>query len=105
MLVMCTMSHWHLCLFFYSRRRRHTRFKCDWSSDVCSSDLQRQRRRVVAELVAVIQFGGIRGKRVDRLPRDRVDRKSVVEGKRVDLGGRRIIKKKNLFNSVPLNHT
>src|SRR5260370_28820313 len=28
------------CLFFFfSSRRRHTRFKCDWSSDVCSSDL------------------------------------------------------------------
>src|SRR5260370_35595475 len=25
--------------FFFSSRRRHTRFKCDWSSDVCSSDL------------------------------------------------------------------
>src|SRR5260370_9224902 len=25
--------------FFVSSRRRHTRFKCDWSSDVCSSDL------------------------------------------------------------------
>src|SRR5712691_7600374 len=24
---------------FISRRRRHTRFDCDWSSDVCSSDL------------------------------------------------------------------
>src|SRR5260370_1423362 len=23
---------------FFSSRRRHTRFKCDWSSDVCSSD-------------------------------------------------------------------
>src|SRR5205085_388264 len=38
----------HLCLssllvivifFFFSSRRRHTRFDCDWSSDVCSSDL------------------------------------------------------------------
>src|SRR5260370_9091797 len=28
----------YLC-FFFSSRRRHTRFKCDWSSDVCSSDL------------------------------------------------------------------
>src|SRR5882762_5645238 len=27
--------------FFFSSRRRHTRFKCDWSSDVCSSDLSR----------------------------------------------------------------
>src|SRR5207237_577704 len=26
-------------IFFFSSRRRHTRFKCDWSSDVCSSDL------------------------------------------------------------------
>src|SRR5260370_21727151 len=26
-------------VFFFSSRRRHTRFKCDWSSDVCSSDL------------------------------------------------------------------
>src|SRR5690606_39595970 len=25
--------------FFFSRRRRHTRFSRDWSSDVCSSDL------------------------------------------------------------------
>src|SRR5260370_32448844 len=28
-----------LLFFFFSSRRRHTRFKCDWSSDVCSSDL------------------------------------------------------------------
>src|SRR5256886_11558377 len=28
--------------FFFSSRRRHTRFDCDWSSDVCSSDLKRQ---------------------------------------------------------------
>src|SRR2546430_11475979 len=26
---------------FISSRRRHTRFDCDWSSDVCSSDLAR----------------------------------------------------------------
>src|SRR5690242_19015576 len=28
-----------LCCFFFSSRRRHTRLTCDWSSDVCSSDL------------------------------------------------------------------
>src|SRR5256886_5367582 len=33
--------------FFFSSRRRHTRFDCDWSSDVCSSDLA---GRSVAEL-------------------------------------------------------
>src|SRR5690606_40369834 len=33
----CIMS---LLCFFFSSRRRHTRFSRDWSSDVCSSDLQ-----------------------------------------------------------------
>src|SRR3990167_5537737 len=28
---------------FFSSRRRHTRFDCDWSSDVCSSDLEENR--------------------------------------------------------------
>src|SRR5260370_1420863 len=32
-------ARWADLLFFFSSRRRHTRFKCDWSSDVCSSDL------------------------------------------------------------------
>src|SRR5437588_6523234 len=29
----------HVFFFFFSSRRRHTRSLCDWSSDVCSSDL------------------------------------------------------------------
>src|SRR2546430_8130407 len=33
----CTQSR--VFFFFFSSRRRHTRFDCDWSSDVCSSDL------------------------------------------------------------------
>src|SRR6267143_3442067 len=28
--------------FFFSSRRRHTSWRCDWSSDVCSSDLARR---------------------------------------------------------------
>src|SRR5256886_12020294 len=47
-------------IFFFSSRRRHTRFDCDWSSDVCSSDLPSRcpvvdvldRRLAVAELGA-----------------------------------------------------
>src|SRR2546430_6324083 len=31
---------WLCFFFFFSSRRRHTRFDCDWSSDVCSSDLR-----------------------------------------------------------------
>src|SRR5256885_14223569 len=82
--------------FFFSSRRRHTRLQGDWSSDVCSSDLytagegrhagfHRDRRGI----------GGLgAGRAAQRGGRDAGDRESGVEGKRVDLGGRRIIKKK-----------
>src|SRR5260370_3073292 len=36
--IVVTLTRALFC-FFFSSRRRHTRFKCDWSSDVCSSDL------------------------------------------------------------------
>src|SRR5207302_9570827 len=40
------------CFFFFSSRRRHTRFSRDWSSDVCSSDLTlRQRKRLADEFM------------------------------------------------------
>src|SRR2546429_4531399 len=36
-----------VCLpFFFSSRRRHTRCSRDWSSDVCSSDLQTLRQEL-----------------------------------------------------------
>src|SRR5260370_26215388 len=38
-------------LFFFSSRRRHTRFKCDWSSDVCSSDLEWAEGQPLADVV------------------------------------------------------
>src|SRR3546814_10937129 len=71
----------------------------DWSSDVCSSDLGR-----AARPTAPGRARGRPGRRARRAGRRRpracrADRKSVVKGKsvsvRVDLGGRRIIKKKN----------
>src|SRR2546430_11861918 len=34
-------------MFFFSSRRRHTRFDCDWSSDVCSSDLAEKRSMTI----------------------------------------------------------
>src|SRR6266487_5986530 len=38
--------------FFFSSRRRHTRWTGDWSSDVCSSDLRHPRRAdAVFELI------------------------------------------------------
>src|SRR5690606_40518056 len=36
---MCCHVCSHCRSFFFSSRRRHTRFSRDWSSDVCSSDL------------------------------------------------------------------
>src|SRR5436190_18360510 len=33
------LSFFFFFFFFFSSRRRHTRSLCDWSSDVCSSDL------------------------------------------------------------------
>src|SRR5256886_8487995 len=46
-------------LFFFSSRRRHTRFDCDWSSDVCSSDL-------LAETPGALAALGMRGGRGGR---------------------------------------
>src|SRR5436190_15126392 len=41
--------------FFFSSRRRHTRSLCDWSSDVCSSDLiQFSRRDVLCASTAIV---------------------------------------------------
>src|SRR5256885_12927734 len=39
-----------LVVFFFSSRRRHTRLQGDWSSDVCSSDLQCLMRAERADL-------------------------------------------------------
>src|SRR5688572_33087810 len=37
----------YFVFFFFSSRRRHTRFDCDWSSDVCYSDLDTEQGRIV----------------------------------------------------------
>src|SRR5690606_40913997 len=46
--------------FFFSSRRRHTRFSRDWSSDVCSSDLTvaQAQRRVEAAIEDRRRIGG-----------------------------------------------
>src|SRR6267143_59429 len=36
--------------FFFSSRRRHTRWNCDWSSDVCSSDLVRHDSAMIVQV-------------------------------------------------------
>src|SRR5437879_12307157 len=60
-----------MSVFFFSSRRRHTRYIGDWSSDVCSSDLYREgelsmaldpdqdeeQARAAAEVAARLQIG------------------------------------------------
>src|SRR3712207_6868844 len=41
-----------MLIFFFSSRRRHTRYWRDWSSDVCSSDLSRHREALIADAQA-----------------------------------------------------
>src|SRR3989475_3893477 len=101
-------------VFFFSSRRRHTRFDCDWSSDVCSSDLGSFLRTHAQQQFASLVF-------LDCfiIPPELLKKASEKEvhqwecgiesdgalillqrseerrvGKSVDLGGRRIIKKK-----------
>src|SRR2546430_9713896 len=45
----CIAFKYSIFVFFFSSRRRHTRFDCDWSSDVCSSDLVSEGRMYPAE--------------------------------------------------------
>src|SRR3712207_8840796 len=90
--------------FFFSSKRRHTRYWRDWSSDVCSSDLHGAPHVVVCtrenedgrSRFQRVWRPGLRWSRhrLRRRSRATRDRKSVVEGKSVDLGGRRILKKK-----------
>src|SRR2546427_4585947 len=69
-------------LFFFSSRRRHTRFDCDWSSDVCSSDLEQKKAEELTEKlsadikIALVSDAGMPaisdpGYRIVRLCRER----------------------------------
>src|SRR5690606_39422288 len=45
--------------FFFSSRRRHTRFSRDWSSDVCSSDLVTASLNNAGLMALMILAGGL----------------------------------------------
>src|SRR2546426_10696447 len=85
--------------FFFSSRRRHTRLQGDWSSDVCSSDLvarlPRHRDPHGVSLLTDVNLRALEREQhfvVDLVSEPRSEERRV--GKSVDLGGRRIIKKK-----------
>src|SRR5689334_24233271 len=75
-----TVSSTFLFSFFFSSRRRHTRWNCDWSSDVCSSDLPRLAAGA-QDLEGIAALQRIRGK--DRLPHRPVHRAFLREPRRV----------------------
>src|SRR5690349_23597228 len=78
-------------IFFFSSRRRHTRSLRDWSSDVCSSDLTLP--RVIASPMKCSRRFCRSGPVKSQCNTEwRSEERRV--GKGVDLGGRRIIKKK-----------
>src|SRR5215204_1810908 len=79
----------HEAMFFFSSRRRHTRSLCDWSSDVCSSTSRPSPSAFDMSLTPISTRPRTRASASAR------DRQSVVSGKSVDLGGRRLIKTKN----------
>src|SRR5256885_4621524 len=114
-----TASSWGSCLlrvvcFFFSSRRRHTRLQGDWSSDVCSSDLSRSvatPRRSPARSSRYShrpawgllptgwssresQNAPARGSRHWRGRREKKERERGVGGKRGDIRGGRVLKKK-----------
>src|SRR5438477_11826408 len=87
--------------FFFSSRRRHTRLTCDWSSDVCSSDLialspfreAGYRRLMDAHVVAGNRAEALRVyEQCRQLLAERSEERRV--GKSVELGGCRMIEKK-----------
>src|SRR3712207_8296139 len=105
---------------FFSNIRRHTRYWRDWSSDVCSSDLVKTRqpvhkpfriagreqvpvRAILDDLGGTSDIGHdhrhtgrelFEGRHRERLDRRAARSEERRVGKGVDLGGRRIIKKK-----------
>src|SRR3712207_7087489 len=64
------MIYFDFFAFFFSSRRRHTRYWRDWSSDVCSSDLLNKLERC-----KVIANGGVG---VDRIDLDAATERGIV---------------------------
>src|SRR3546814_15508211 len=102
------MLYFYLLIFFFFFKQK-TAYEMrisDWSSDVCSSDLG----KMTLPITSWHADEGLPNARplarcaAMPLSFDREDRKSVVSGKsvsvRVDLGGRRIIKKKRKSTNI-----
>src|SRR5438874_13450286 len=84
------MPDFNAISFFFSSRRRHTSSLRDWSSDVCSSDLDLERLRQRPIVLATVVFLSSRrlvgeGARRDEVPPpDLLGRLAKLEGDDVD---------------------
>src|SRR5260370_37497142 len=94
-----TWQRWPI--FFFSSRRRHTRFKCDWSSDVCSSDLGSGRDRQIVsrdgEIVAPTRIENRAGSDSQLPILDRRAKIFFVAARRVALTSRVLKDRLHLF--------
>src|SRR5205085_3446403 len=95
----CPQPKFVRSVFFFSSRRRHTRFDCDWSSDVCSSDLPLRILTTESRhesIIRSVRLLGIGQDAIEYLPADnlgKIGRASCRE-RGVEFGGGRSSKKK-----------
>src|SRR6266478_9578881 len=92
--------------FFFSSRRRPTRFDCDWSSDVCSSDLNRggvegglaaiQVLDEFGDATGKAEFGGFLGTLVSKGDLQAFIEKSVF----AEASGQRVVAENGLFENA-----
>src|SRR2546422_10232732 len=71
--------------FFFSSRRRHTRCSRDWSSDVCSSDLEAEHSLAVGQVRA---WAGVLHH--DRLPARQVAQRAIADPRVLEFHARRL---------------
>src|SRR5438445_9269580 len=90
---MCLPSVIWLMYFFFSSRRRHTRYWRDWSSDVCSSDL------VSESSIQVLRIGP---GQVHQEPRDLLAHRVHVLASLLGRGGRGIPDSRIVRHLAPL---
>src|SRR6266480_7139375 len=79
--------------FFFSSRRRHTMLTCDWSSDVCSSDLLEMVIRGDEEGVERIADDRRKQRRQDQLPRGTFQH---VSERGMEVPGHRVVEDRGL---------
>src|SRR5690625_7935408 len=94
-----------LVMFFFSSRRRHTRWPRDWSSDVCSSDLLQINERVLAERRQHVVIEGNRGRNIGftRPIEIKLDRDGRLGCGPLNLGGSLLCHASNTSTRARLN--